>query len=243
MRPRSMDLTLSSRLLVGLLALAMVHGIGGCKALDKHRNKKVPQPGQYDPYQPRELNKVSLPAYIIEPPDELEIAVRPATLDLPVSNVIVRQDGVVDLGFLGEIYINGLTVPEAELKIAQHAAALASAKKVTEPIQASVRVVSGGRSKQYYVVGAVAAPGAYPITGNEMVLDAVLKAGLKRNSLPDKAYLARPHPQGGPEQLLRIDWECILRGETFTNYQLMPGDRVVIPGGREPGLAQTFFGG
>lgn len=226
-----------------IFAAVAVLGIGGCKALESHRVRKIPHLGQYDPYQPRELNKLSLPAYVIEPPDELEIAARPSTIDLPLSNVVVRQDGVVDLGFHGEVYVNGLTVPEAELKIAQHLAASPEARELREPVRVSIRLISGGRSKQYYVLGTVNSPGAYPINGNETVLDAVLKAGLRSNSIPQKAYLARPQPEGMPEQILRIDWECIQRGDTSTNYQIMPGDRIVVPGGPAPGLLETLFGG
>jgi polysaccharide export outer membrane protein len=32
-------------------------------------------------------------------------------------------------------------------------------------------------------------------------------------------------------------------GDTMTNYQLMPGDRIVVPGGKEPGLLKTVLGG
>jgi polysaccharide export outer membrane protein len=232
------------RLLPLAIVVLTLPGIGGCGAIDKHRNRKMEQPGQYDPHQPRELQKVSQPAYVIEPPDELEVTLRPASLDVPVSTVIVRPDGVIDLGFLGEVYVSGLTVPEAELKVAQQAVAMAGSKAGREPVQASIRLVSGGRSKSFYVVGAgVTTPGAYPSTGNETVLDAILRAGLRRNALPEKAYLARPHPPGAGEEILRIDWDCILRGETLTNYQVMPGDRIVVPGGREPGLLPTLLGG
>ncbi|GIW86989.1 MAG: hypothetical protein KatS3mg108_1313 [Isosphaeraceae bacterium] len=233
-----------SRILNLFAVVLTLPEIGGCRALDQHRNRKIEQPGQYDPHQPRELQKLSHPAYVIEPPDELEVTLRPPSLDVPVSTVVVRSDGVIDLGFLGEVYVSGLTLPEAEQKVAQQAAALAGNRTGGEPVQASIRLIGGGRSKNYYVVGAgVTTPGAYPITGNETVLDAILRAGLRRNALPDKAYLARPHPPGGPPEILRIDWECILRGETLTNYQLMPGDRIVVPAGREPGLLPTLLGG
>ena len=83
----------------------------------------------------------------------------------------------------------------------------------------------------------------FKLGGQYFVLDGILKAGLRSNSLPEKAYLARPHPAGGPDQVLRIDWERIKMGDTFTNYQLLPGDRIVVPGGRPPGLLATLFGG
>jgi polysaccharide export outer membrane protein len=85
-------------------------------------------------------------------------------------------------------------------------------------------------------MGTVAREGPVPFKGNETVLDAILEAGLKNNSVPEKAYLVRPHPPGGCDQVLRIDWCGIRdRGDTLTNYQLFPGDRVIVPGTKPQG--------
>ena len=75
------------------------------------------------------------------------------------------------------------------------------------------------------------------------VLDAILLAGLKSNSLPEKAYLVRPHPLGGHDQVLKIDWCGIReRGDTpmlhvrdgndgaHRLYRLMILVPLVIPG-------------
>jgi polysaccharide export outer membrane protein len=41
---------------------------------------------------------------------------------------------------------------------------------------------------------------------------------------------------------LKIDWCGIKdRGDTLTNYQLFPGDRIVVPGTRPPGLIATLI--
>jgi polysaccharide export outer membrane protein len=78
---------------------------------------------------------------------------------------------------------------------------------------------------------------------NDTVLDAILQAGLKSNSLPEKAYLVRPHPLGGQDQVYKIDWFGIRdRGDTLTNYQVFPGDRIVVPGTKPPGLISSLLG-
>ena len=52
--------------------------VSGCRALSKkHEANHIPQFGTVDANQPGELRKVSQSAYIIEPPDELEIAAQP----------------------------------------------------------------------------------------------------------------------------------------------------------------------
>jgi polysaccharide export outer membrane protein len=228
-----------------LLLAGFVLPLTGCLGSGKHAERKIPQYGIVDPNLPRELQMVSQPPYVIEPPDQLEIAVRPTALEIPLTTALVQPDGTIDFGFLGEIYLAGLTLSEAEAKIAQTLAPLAARRRLREPIEVAVRNVTprGDSSKRYYVLGTVTTQGSFPITGNETVVDGILQAGLRSNSLPEKAYLARPHPAGGPPQIFRIEWEAIKLGDTVTNYQLFPGDRIIVPGGRAPGLISTLLGG
>jgi len=231
-----------------VLALALsglIPSLAGCGALSARAAKKIPHLGVYDPDQPRELDMVSLPPYVIEPPDELEISLRPAALEIVQTTLTVQIDGTIDLGFYGTVYLSGLTLEQAEQKLVEHVAAIAAHRRidVRGPVEASIRLVNGTTSKRYYVLGTVTNQGSFPATGNETVLDGILAAGLRSNSLPEKAYLARPHPQGGPCQVLRIDWERLRMGYTDSNYQLMPGDRIYVPGGKAPGLFSQLLGG
>ncbi|WP_435005776.1 polysaccharide biosynthesis/export family protein [Tundrisphaera lichenicola] len=224
----------------GVIALLAFTGLtAGCGLVGKHKQ----QPGIVDPHQPKELEMVSMPPYIIEPPDELEISVRPASMELPLTTAIVQADGVVDLGFAGDVYLSGLTLAQAEQKVAEHLDPIAQRKKLRDPVEVSIRLLNGSQSKYYYVIGSVTTQGRFPIAGNETVLEAILAAGLRSNSQPEKAYLVRPHPPNGNDQILKIDWEGITqRGDTMTNYQIFPGDRLVVPGGRPPGLLGSLFG-
>jgi len=228
-----------------LLAGLIVLSITGCQGLGKkHEAKRIPQYGVIDPNQPRELHKVPFPPYVIEPPDELEIAIRPPLADGNPSTSVVQSDGFVDLGFAGDVFVAGLTLAEAEERIALHLQGLNRPEdgRKKEPYQVSVRLANN-QSKFYYVLGAVGNQSRFRSTGNETVLDAILQAGLKSNSLPEKAYLARPHPAGGHDQILKIDWFGIKhRGDTLTNYQVLPGDRIVVPGTRPPGLLGSLLG-
>jgi polysaccharide export outer membrane protein len=183
----------------------------------------------------------------VEPPDELEIIVHPAPASMAtMTSFVVRSDGNIDLGFAGDVYVAGLTLAQVEQKIAQHfpAAGSAGGDRRREPVEVSVRLVNGSQSKFYYVLGTVSNQGKFPITGNETVLDGIVAAGLRSNSLPEKAYLVRPHPNGGADQVYKIDWDGIKhRGDTLTNYQLFPGDRIIVPGGKPPSLMSTLLGG
>ncbi|MEJ7638712.1 MAG: hypothetical protein WKF75_12240, partial [Singulisphaera sp.] len=175
-----------------------------------------------------------------EPPDELEVSVRPTSLDLTASTGIVQAEGIIDLGFWGDVYVAGLTLPQVELKVAQHVREVAAQRRirVQGPIEVSARLVNGSQSKSYYVLGTVSTQGKFPLTGNDTVLDAILVATLRSNSLPEKAYLVRPHPAGGLDQILRIDWDGITSGATPDQ---LPGSSRATgsrPRHQSPGLAR-----
>ena len=94
--------------------------------------------------------------------------------------------------------------------------------------------VTAFNSKNYYVQGDVAAPGKLPWTGHETVLDAMNHAGgLIPSAEPKNIRLIRPARGGKPARIYPVDLEAITeRGEIERNYQLFPGDRLVV--GRNP---------
>jgi protein involved in polysaccharide export with SLBB domain len=175
---------------------------------------------------PRELEKALLPPYVVEPGDGL--LVQPADLDSPVrlpGDQTVLQDGTIDLGRYGRPVVAGKTLPAIEVDVK----ALIEAKtKDAGPI--TVRLVTRV-SKVYYVLGAVNAPGAFPLSGRETVLDALIAAGgLSSQGSRRNIILSRPTPPTGCRIVLPICYrEIVQLGDTSTNYQLLPGDRVFVP--------------
>jgi hypothetical protein len=70
-----------------------------------------------------------------------------------------------------------------------------------------------------------------PFTGNETVLDAISQInGLSQVSDSKKIWIVRPSATDPQKStVLPIDWHAITRrGESATNYQLFPHDRVYI---------------
>jgi polysaccharide export outer membrane protein len=230
------------RIVFAALAFGLV---SGCAAAGrKHEARHIPERGIIDPEQARELEKTTMPRYVVEPPDELDVAIKPAPTDWNLSTVTVQQDGMIDLGFVGDVYVVGLTLEQIEQKVAEQLTrtALQTGQKLEEPYRVSVRLANP-QSKYYYVMGTVQTQGRFPIKGNETVLDAILQAGLKSNSLPEKSFLVRPHQPGECDQVLKIDWCAIReRGDTLTNYQLFPGDRIIVPGTKPPSMIATLLG-
>lgn len=208
---------------------------------------------------PNELNKTSMPDYVIEPPDLIVVEVLEALPGRPITGErLVRPDGTISLDFYGKVYVAGLTTQEIKEKIVLHLRKYLNdevlglieedpetGKEVPVPPGESDRIfvdVTAYNSKVYYVEGDVMAPGRLPVTGNETVLDAINYAGgLAPTASVPNIRLVRPAPPGSScQQLLPVNYEAIVHaGDTTTNYQLMPGDRLVVY--RDPIVRATIF--
>ena len=150
----------------------------------------------------------------------------------------VGPDGTVNLGEYGTVYVTGLTVEQAKQEIEKHLAAF------LEKPEVSVDVFNYA-SKVYYVIGEGAGLGdtllRLQFTGNETVLDAIAQIGGLSRLASKRIWIARPTP-GGCDQRLEVRWTDITqKGETKTNYQIMPGDRIYLADNKLIAL-DTFMG-
>lgn len=198
---------------------------------------------------PREQRMVSLPAYIVEPPDLIHIEVHEALPGQPITGErLVRPDGTVSLGYYGDVYVAGLTTMEIKEKVTRYLRKYLSDEQLgliasdpdhpgkfrAVPAIDSVRVyveVIGYNSKSYYVVGEVAEPGRMYVTGTDTVLDAINYAGgLTPTAARQNIRLVRPPASGSKaRQVLRVDYPAIVyEGDPSTNYQLLAGDRLIV---------------
>jgi polysaccharide biosynthesis/export protein len=185
------------------------------------RDNAVPPPDL-----PRELAKVPLAEYFVEPGDGL--LVQPVEFDSTVripADQTVLPDGTIELGEYGRLQVAGKTVALIESEINQ----IVKAKEGKE-IGITVRLISR-QSKVYYVIGDVNAPGAYPLVGRETVLDGLMTAGgLTSNAQDKKIILVRPSLPEGCREVLPVCYPQLVQlGNTKTNYQLRPGDRIYVP--------------
>jgi polysaccharide export outer membrane protein len=235
----------------GWLALLAVSTLCGCQTV------RTPEEKIANSNIPREFQKVTMPDYVVEPPDLLLVEVLEATPGRPISGErLVRPDGKISLGFYGEVYVAGLTLPEVKEKIILHLRKHISDAnlglvgidtetgdtKIDPVTKAPIRIeprdsatvfvdVTAYNSKNYYVEGDVAVTGRMPITGNETVLDAIhFSGGLMPTAAAQNIRLVRPAPPGACcEQVLPINLAAITSGgDPTTNYQLMPGDRLIV---------------
>ena len=94
----------------------------------------------------------------------------------------------------------------------------------------SVRLVNWD-SKRFYVLGEVNSPGSFNFVGNETVLDAIVQAGgLNSKANQHQIIVTRPTPCDSCRTVMRVCYQQIVQlGDSSTNYQLQPGDRVFVP--------------
>jgi polysaccharide export outer membrane protein len=208
-----------------------------------------PFPPHSDPHggpggAPNELSKVSLPSYVIEPPDLLLVEyIAPnigAFKDQAVRGAhLVRPDGTISLGIFGAVYVSHMTIEQAKAaimaRLQEWINAEAGKEKPAEldPRKLDVDVLAYN-SKFYYVVTDGAGYGEqifrFPVTGNETVLDALAQiGGLPLVASKKHIWVARRVPDGGPPMILPVDYIGTTQaGLAGTNFQVMPGDRIYV---------------
>ena len=176
---------------------------------------------------PRELTKGVLAEYVIEPGDVL--IAEAANFNSPIrfanGDQTVKPDGTMTLGKYGRVVAAGKTVPELQAEVQS----LVESQTEEAPGPIIVRLL-GWESKVFYVLGEVNSPGAYPYSGRETVLDAIIAAG----DLTDRAnrhniILSRPSAPDDCRTVLPICYNQIVQlGDSSSNYQILPGDRVFV---------------
>ena len=140
---------------------------------------------------------------------------------------LVAPDGTVNLGTYGSVYVSGMTLAEARATVEGHLSQFLESPEVGLDVFAYNSMV-------YYLVLQGAGGGdqlfRVPLTGGETVMDALSQnQGLAPFS-SKQIWIARPAPDKlGYDQILKVDWDAIVQsGNTATNYQILPGDRVFV---------------
>lgn len=203
------------------------------------------------PELPRENAKAVLPPHALEPGDSLLIEPVNMEFDLRLpADQVVLADGTVDLGPFGRVVVAGRDLEQAESLIEQQivfqlqqqreACEAYNSAEVRQQMNAprlpencdavaiNVRILEPVH--RFYVLGEVNAPGSYPLAGYETVLDAIVTAGgLTSGANPCKILLARPTDPCECRVTLPVCYrEIVQLGNTASNYQLQPGDRVFV---------------
>ena len=157
--------------------------------------------------------------YVIGAGDMLNINIwKEASLSGPVK---VRPDGFVTLPLVNEIQVVGMTTAQLrkllELKY----------KEFTVDPFVTVRL-EGIASSEVFLVGQVARPGAFPLNGNETLLQILTRAGgLGVFANRSNIRVVRRESDKITEYI--VDYDAILKGDLKQDILLRPSDRIIIP--------------
>ena len=169
---------------------------------------------------------------ILKQPQVLVTLPDPTAKQIVAGEHLVRPDGTVGLGVYGGVFVAGKTLREAKAAIEAHLSSFMHAPEIAID-------VLGYNSKVYYIVtdggGAGEQVTRLPCTGNETVLDAISQIrGLPTVANKGQIWVARPSGrQHGIDQVLHVDWDAIVQGgQSYTNYQILPGDRLYVKADR-----------
>jgi polysaccharide biosynthesis/export protein len=144
----------------------------------------------------------------------------------------VQPDGTITLPLVGRLAAAGLTVREFETQLAR---ALAEGF-IREPRVAVT--FDQIRGRRVFVFGNVAAPGTYPLTEGQTLIEALAKAGY---GVASEAVVVRPKHPSGPKlpehanegEVLRVNLreleKDVQQGSLGRNVVLQDGDTVFVP--------------
>jgi len=162
--------------------------------------------------------------YILGPGDEVVIDIWGA------SQASVRQtispEGSIAVDRLGPIFLNGMTVKEANVYVQQKFASLYSGIGDYEGTSQIKLTLGQIRTIQVNVMGEVAAPGTYSVSSLSSVFHALYNAG----GISDIGSLRTVQLYRKGKLIETIDiYQCIFKGEFSNDIRLTDGDVIIVP--------------
>lgn len=173
------------------------------------------------PAQAQEQQQQFVSEYRIGPQDLLEITVI-GFEDLNRS-YRVSEEGKINLPYLGELEVQGLTGSDLEKKLVQ----LLEEKYLQNP-QVSV-VITEHQSRRVFLIGAVTSPGSFELTGRLTLLKLIAQAGGLTPDAGNEIIIMRQLPDGNKTSLKISVEDLILKGDPSLDIPLQPDDIVSIP--------------
>jgi len=160
-------------------------------------------------------------SYVIGADDMLAINV---WKEQEISRTVpVRSDGKISLPLVGEITAGGQTPLQLEQEISKRLESYISEPEVTVIVQDS-------KSKKINILGMVARPGSYLLTGSTTVLDAIAMAGGFKDFAKQKAIYVLRTNDDGTEKRIPFNYKDVIKGRNpEQNIHLQPRDTVVVP--------------
>ncbi|MDI6813418.1 MAG: polysaccharide biosynthesis/export family protein [Deltaproteobacteria bacterium] len=175
--------------------------------------------------------------YVLGPEDEIEIRVWDH--DDLTRKLRIGLEGRFSYPFIGEVKAQGLTVLQLQKELERR---LADGYIIDPHVSVTI---TDFKSRKFFVVGNVARPGAYPLTKNITVVEAVSLAGglataggkpaptgtaiIVRAQPGEKPDNPRLPDQARPQDKVAVSLNAALAGDPRHNVAINNGDTVYVP--------------
>jgi polysaccharide export outer membrane protein len=157
--------------------------------------------------------------YVIGAGDGLSINVwKEPTLS---GSVRVRPDGFVTLPLINEVQVVGLTTGHLRKTLEE------KYKEYTTDPFVTIRV-EGIASSEVFLLGQVGKPGAFPLVGNESILQLLTRAG-GLSVFANRSNIRVVRRDGDRVTEYIVDYDAIINGDLKQDVLLRPGDRIIVP--------------
>ncbi len=170
--------------------------------------------------------------YRLGPEDVIEVRV--FELDQLNRTLRVSGDGKIELPLVGSVEVTGLTPNKVAAQIADRL----RDRYVQNP-QVSI-FITEFKSQKVSLLGAVATPASYPLSGQRRLLQVLAEAGSLGPEAGNTLYVFRQTEDGRSARLTVPLNELLLQGDPRWNVLLRPGDVISVP--PEQAIAVTVLG-
>ena len=193
--------------------IAIVALVSGCSTKDLRVQEFRVAADTPDPAKPPEE------FYQIGAGDALNINVwKEPTLS---GSVKVRPDGYVTLPLINEVQVSGQTTGQLRKTLED------KYKEYTTDPFVTIRV-EGIASSEVFLVGQVGKPGAFPLSGNETLLQLLTRSG-GLGVFADRSNIRVVRRDGSKVTEYVVDYDAIIKGDLKQDVLLRPGDRIIVP--------------
>jgi len=207
-----------------IIALSVFVSVGLAAQLNHSSGQATPPAGTVTKLGDHGAARQNLPSdesYVIGADDVLAINV---WKEAEISRTVpVRTDGKISLPLIGELQAGGQTPRQLQQEITRQLQSYISEPEVTVIVQDS-------KSQKINILGMVARPGAYPLTGSATVLDAIAMAGGFKDFAKQKSIYVLRTAEDGTQKRLLFNYKEVIKGQNpEQNVRLLPRDTVVVP--------------
>jgi polysaccharide export outer membrane protein len=137
------------------------------------------------------------------------------------GSVKVRPDGFVTLPLVNEIQVVGMTTAKLRNVLENR-----YKEFIVDPY-VTVRLESIA-SSEVFLLGQINKPGAFPLNGNETLIQILARAG-GLTVFADRANIRVVRRHGDKMTEYVVDYDAIIKGDVKQDILLRPGDRIIVP--------------